>query len=99
MVGICFRIFVCVLAYKFSRDSLSSLFFLVGFGEERNTSITKSQRSRAGIPTMSQPATREITSASIELCETKVCLLHIQLIGTKVLPNMQRIPSNADLES
>ena len=31
---------------------------------------------------MRKPASREITSAFVELCETEVCFLHIQLIGT-----------------
>ena len=39
---------------------------------------------------MREPASREIISASVELCETEVCFLHIQLIGTNVwLPKMQ----------
>ena len=40
------------VADKFPRGSLTSLVLLVWFGEEWNTSITKSQRSRAGIPSM-----------------------------------------------
>ena len=54
------------------------------FGAERNASITKSQRVRAGIPSMRKPASREMISASVELCETEVCFLQIQLISTKV---------------
>ena len=43
---------------------------------------------------------REILSASVELCETEVCFLHIQLIGTNVrLPEMHRIPPDVDFES
>ena len=30
------------------------------------------------------PATKEMISDSVELCETEVCFLHIQLIGTNV---------------
>ena len=76
-----------------------SLDLLIRFGGEWNTSITKSQRSSAGIPSMRKPASREITSASVELCETEVCFLHIQLIGTNVwLPKMDKIPSDVDLE-
>ena len=71
---------------------------LVSFGEEWSTSITKSQRSRARIPSMRKPASREIISASVVLCETEVCFLHIQLNGTKVrLPKMHRIPPEVDL--
>ena len=36
------------------------------------------QRSRAGIPSMRKPASREIISASVELCESEVCFLSIQ---------------------
>ena len=61
------------IADKFPSGSRTSLVLLVWFGEEWNTSITKSQRSRAGIPSMRKPALREITSASVELCETEVC--------------------------
>ena len=43
-----------------------------------------SKRSRPGIPSMRKPASREINSASVELCETEVCFLHIQLMGTNV---------------
>ena len=50
------------------------------FKEECNTSITMSQRSRAGIPSMRKPASTEITSDSDELWETEVCFLHIQLM-------------------
>ena len=49
---------------------------------------------------MRKPASREIISASVELCATEVCLLHIRLIGTNVrLPKMQRIPPDVDFES
>ena len=42
---------------------------------------------------MCKPASREITSAAVELCETEVCFLHIQLIGSNVrLPKMHTIP-------
>ena len=36
------------------------------------------------IPSMRKPASREIISASVELCETEVCFLYIQLIGKRV---------------
>ena len=49
---------------------------------------------------MRKPASREITSTSVELCETEVRFLHIQLVGTDVrLPEMQRIPPDVDFES
>ena len=62
----------------------SSLGCSILFGTERNTSITTSQRVRAGIPSMRKPESTEMISASVELCETEVCFLHIQLIGTNV---------------
>ena len=49
---------------------------------------------------MRKPASREIISASVELCQTEVCFLHIQLIGTNMrLPKMHRIPPDIDFES
>ena len=80
--------------------SLSLLGPFVLFGTEWNTSITKSQRVRAGIPSMRKPASRDMISAPVELCETEACFLHIQLLGTNVwLPRMRRIPPDVDLES
>ena len=35
-------------------------------------------------PSMRKPASREITSTSVELFETEVCFLHIELNGTNV---------------
>ena len=66
--GICFRMFDWGVADKFLRGFLTSLTLLVWFGEEWNTSITRSQRSRVGIPSMRKTASRETTSASVELC-------------------------------
>ena len=55
------------------------------------TSITTSHRSRARTPSMRKPASKEITSASVQLWDTEVCFLHIQLIGTSVrLPKLQK---------
>ena len=50
---------------------------------ECNTSISMSPRSRAGSPSMRDPASNETISDSVELCETEVCFLQIQLMGTK----------------
>ena len=55
--------------------------------DECKTSKNKSHESRAGIPSMNKPASKEKTTESEELCETAVCFLHIQLIGTKVRPS------------
>ena len=57
---------------------------LLGWGKNGTLLITKTQRSRAGIPSIRKPASREIISASVELCETDVCFLHVQLVGTYV---------------
>ena len=47
-----------------------------------------------------QPAYREIISDSVELCDTHVCFLHIQLIRTNVwIPNMHHVPPEAEFES
>ena len=77
-----------------------SLDVLGWWEEECNTSITKSQRSRAAIPSIRRLASREIISASVELCETEVCFLHIHLMETNVrLPKMHRTPPDDDFES
>ena len=93
--GFLVDLFDVVLRDEFPRTW--SLLLLTWHGEEWNTSITKSQRSRAGIPSVREPASRE---NSVELCETEVCFLHNQLIGTNVwLPKMHRIPPDVDFES
>ena len=51
---------------------------------ECNTSITRSHRSRAEMPSMRKPASKDMTSDSVELCGTAACFLHVQLVGTKV---------------
>ena len=48
---------------------------------------------------MGEPASKEIISASVELCETDVCFLHIQLPSTNVwLPKMHKSPPDVDFE-
>ena len=42
---------------------------------------------------------KEIFSDSVELCETKVCFLHIQLIGTKRMTYPQDLQQNRSLET
>ena len=71
---------------------------------ERHTSITEcqrsSQRSRADNPSIRNPASREMISDSMELWETAVCFLHIQVTGTNVLlPKVHKTPPEVDLES
>ena len=53
------------------------------------TATIRSHKSNAGIPSILKPASKERISDSVELCETEVCFLHIQLIGTNV-----RLPKN-----
>ena len=67
-----------------------NLFFHVWLSVCRQVSPWLS--STAGIPPMRRPASSEMTSASVELCETEICFLHIQLVGPNVrLPKMHRI--------
>ena len=94
-----FYMWSVVFRDRFPCDSWS-LDLLIWFGEEWNTSITKSQRSSAEIPSMRKPAATEIISASVELWKTDVCVLHIQLIGTNVwLPKIHKTPPEVDFES
>ena len=55
-VGIWFRMLSVVLCNKFPCNSAKSLVLLVWCGEKWHTSITKSQRPRAGIPSIRRPA-------------------------------------------
>ena len=57
------------------------------------TETIRSHNSRAGKPSSLNPVSREIISDSVELWETDVCFLHIQLIGTNVwLPKTHNVP-------
>ena len=52
----------------------------------------RSHKASAGLPSNLNPVSKEMISGSVELCETEVCFLHIQLIGTNVwLPKMQNV--------
>ena len=44
-----------------------------------------SQRSRASTPSIRNPASTEMISESVELWDTDVCFLYIQLMGTNIL--------------
>ena len=86
LIGIWFRMLGGVLGNRCPWNSPRSLALWVWFCKEWNTSITKSQRSRASIPSMRKPASKEF--------------LHIQLVGTNVwLPKMHRSPLDLDFES
>ena len=63
------------------------------------TETIKSHSSRSK-PSNLNPVSREIISDSVELWETAVCFLHIQLIGTNVwLPKTHNVPPEVDFES
>ena len=67
---------------------------------DRITSITASHHSTAGKPSIHSPASNEMMSDSVELWDTDVCFLHIQLMGTSVrLPKIQKTPPEVDFES
>ena len=55
---------------------------LVTLFDECNTSITTFHKIRARIPSIRKPASSEIIYDSVELWDSDVCFLHIQLIGT-----------------
>ena len=64
------------------------------------TETIRSHKSRAGIPSNLNPTSKEMISDSIELCETEVWFLHIQLFGTNVwLPKTHNVPPEVDFES
>ena len=64
------------------------------------TETIRSHSSRAGKPSNLSPVSSEIISDSVELCETAVCFLHIQFVGTNVwLPKMHNVPPEVDFES
>ena len=61
------------------------------------TITIRSHKSSAGVPSVLKPASKETMSDSVELCETEVCFLHIQLIGTNGwLPKVHNVPSEVD---
>ena len=65
-----------------------------------DASITVSHKLSAGIPSNLRPASNEIISASVLLCETAVCLLRHSLIDTSVLlPKKHNKHPDVDLES
>ena len=64
------------------------------------TETIRSHRPKAGNPSNLSPVSREMISDSVELWETAVCFLHIQLIGTNVwLPKTHNVPPEVDFES
>ena len=64
------------------------------------TETIRSHNSKAGKPSNLSPVSNEIISDSVELWETAVCFLHIQLNGTNVwLLKTHNIPPEVDFES
>ena len=66
-------------------------FYWIGLVND-GTLLPNSKDPELGLPSIRRKrASREIISASVELLETEVCFLHIQLIGTNVwLPKMHK---------
>ena len=63
--------------------------------EGTNTSITMSHKLSAEIPSSLRPASDEIVFASVLLCDTAVCFLQVQRIGTNGwIPEMHSVPSD-----
>ena len=65
--------------------------------------ILKRQSQDPGVtasnPSFLGPASKDLTSASVLLCDTAVSFLHVHEIGTKVwLPKMHSIPPDIQLE-
>ena len=64
------------------------------------TKTIRSHNSSAVIPSNLSPVSKEMILDSVELWETDVCFLHIQLIGTNVwLPKTHNVPPEVDFES
>ena len=100
VVGVCFRMFVWGVADRFLRGSLTSWF--CWFGLVRNEmlqSLKPKDRERESHLCVNLHR-EKLPQLLQKLCETEVCFLHIQLIGTNVwLPEIHRIPPDADFES
>ena len=75
-------VFLEILTFVFDNGSPWSLSSLSRVSKNRNNQIPQieEQESRPNL----NPASKEMISDSVELCETEVCFLHIQLIGTNV---------------
>ena len=64
------------------------------------TETIRSHSSRAAKPSNLNPVSREMISDSVELWETAVCFLHIQLVVTNVwLPKTHNVHPEVDFES
>ena len=62
------------------------------------TATIRSHSSRASKQSNLSPVSKEMISDSVELCETEVCFLHIQLVGTNVrLSKTHNVPHDVIL--
>ena len=62
--------------------------------------MTMTHDLRVGIPSIRSPASSEIITASVLLCETAVCFLQDHDTGRHMwLPNMHYTPLYVDFES
>ena len=79
---------------------LVALFYLKSETRFPKTETIRTHNSRASNPSNLSPISKEMISDSVELWETAVCFLHIQLIGTNVwLPKTHNVPPEVDFES
>ena len=86
---------VCGPNVIFRFSNMYFLNFLGALEEECNTSIIKTQWLEMGIPSIRRPASKDLISDSVELCETDVSFLHIQSNSweqTLCLPNLHKFP-------
>ena len=82
--------------FSFGHCRATSVSVLIGFGQS-NTSITNSPEFMSG-NTTHKPASKETTCDSVELWDTDICSLHIQLTWTNVrLPKIHKMPPKVDL--
>ena len=89
---VAYFIFVC-MGFGLLLLSFRECGWFLGVLVDRNTSLTTSQRFKARRPSIRSPAPNEIISDSVELWDTDVCFLHIQLTRTSVrLPNIHKLP-------
>ena len=80
---------VCLRSCRQVSPWLSYIFDFVGLVKNETLQSLNPKDRELGIPSMREPASTEITATSVEQCETEVCFLRIQLVGTKArLPKM-----------
>ena len=86
LISWCLTLRICAFLRCFTMQRVSPCWSLLclRFDLGCGTSKIKSQRSSAGIPSRRKSASQEIITVSVEQCETDVCFLRIQLIGTNV---------------